>query len=136
MIKSTTRQAKENIKNYVLFNFAIDEYNEEHTPITNDFEQVAKAILDNCFGCLWHELKRGKNFYQIFEYYCQGLPTYFDTCYYYNRSAIADLGDILEQSEQERNQYTQQQAEQRLTQLIYREISKKYDFSKWYNLAR
>lgn len=47
-----------------------------------------------------------------------------DTCYFYNRSAVADLGAILQQSERERARYTESQAEQLLTHLIYQELVK------------
>lgn len=60
----------------------------------------------------------------VFVDWCQGLPSVLDTCYYYNRSAVADLGDILEQSERERAQYTEAQAEWLLTHLIYQELVK------------
>ena len=56
--------------------------------------------------------------------WCQGLPSVIDTCYYYNRSAVEDLGDILEETEEERNRYTEQDAERLLSCLIYREIRK------------
>lgn len=60
----------------------------------------------------------------VFIDWCQGLPSILDTCYYYNRSAVADLGDILQQSERERAQYTEEQAERLLTHLIYQELVK------------
>jgi hypothetical protein len=50
------------------------------------------------------------------------LPSVINTLYYYNRSAITDLGDILEETEDERNRYTESQAEKLLTKLIYRTI--------------
>lgn len=47
-----------------------------------------------------------------------------DTCYYYNRSAVDDLGAILEETEEEKARFTEQEAEQLLTDLIYRELTK------------
>ena len=60
----------------------------------------------------------------VFIDWCQGLPSVLDTCYFYNRSAVADLGAILQQSERERARYTESQAEQLLTHLIYQELVK------------
>lgn len=60
----------------------------------------------------------------VFIDWCQGLPSILDTCYFYNRSAVADLGAILQQSERERARYTESQAEQLLTHLIYQELVK------------
>ena len=59
-----------------------------------------------------------------FADWCAGLPSVLDTLYFYNRSAVDDLGAILEETEQEKNRYTEQQAEQLLTSLIYRELQK------------
>lgn len=50
---------------------------------------------------------------------CGGL---FD--YYYNVSAVQVLGDILEETEEERSKCTEAQAEKMLTYLIYREVSR------------
>lgn len=60
----------------------------------------------------------------LFIEWCQGLPSVLDTCYYYNRSAVDDLASILEQNEQEKSKFTESQAEERLTYLIFREIRK------------
>lgn len=57
-----------------------------------------------------------------FEEWAAGLPSILDTCYYYNRSAVDDLGAILEETDSEKARYTEQQAETRLTYLIYREL--------------
>lgn len=57
-----------------------------------------------------------------FEEWAAGLPSILDTCYYYNRSAVDDLGAILEETDSEKARYSEQQAETRLTYLIYREL--------------
>lgn len=43
-------------------------------------------------------------------------------CYYYNRSAVDDLGEILEETDEEKAKYSEQQAEELLSRLIYREM--------------
>ena len=57
-----------------------------------------------------------------FTDWAQGLPSILDTCYYYNRSAVDDLGAILEETAEEKARYSEQNAEQLLTALIYREL--------------
>ena len=47
-----------------------------------------------------------------------------DYCYWYNRSAVDDLGNILQQTSEKKAKYTEGQAEKELTRLIYREIIK------------
>ena len=58
----------------------------------------------------------------IFEDWARGLALGNLFCYYYNRSAKDDLGKILEESEEEKAKYTEQEAEELLTRLIYREM--------------
>lgn len=57
-----------------------------------------------------------------FTDWAQGLPSILDTCYYYNRSAVDDLGAILEETAEEKARYSEQNAEQLLTALIYKEL--------------
>ena len=58
----------------------------------------------------------------MFVDWCQGLPSALDTLYYYNRSAVDDLAAILEETEEEKAKYTEAQAEEILSRLIYREL--------------
>lgn len=129
MLKTNTRQARENIKNYIIDNLDVTGYEEysyyyEREGVTDRFS-MAQAIIKDVF---YNEmLKHNKmvlrySHYELFREWCQGLPSALDTCYYYNRSAIKDLGDILEETEEERNRFTESQAEEKLTYLIYREI--------------
>ena len=122
MMKTNSKKALENIRAYIVNNFTPENYNLEQS---NDFATAAKVIY-NCFI----EEKSGINDWGrasesvIFADWCAGLPSIFDTCYYYNRSAVDDLGEILEETEEEKEKYTQTEAEKLLTALIYREIKK------------
>lgn len=60
--------------------------------------------------------------YVIFRSWCQGLPSILNTCYYYNRSAVKDLAEILEVAEEELEMLTERFAEEKLTWMLYREI--------------
>ena len=62
----------------------------------------------------------------IFEDWARGLALGNLFCYYYNRSAVDDLGEIMEETEEEKAKYTEQEAEETLTRLIYREMEKAY----------
>ena len=44
-----------------------------------------------------------------------GLPCVLDCGYFYNRSAVADLGDILEETEEEKKRFDEMHAEDMLT---------------------
>ena len=119
MLKSNSKKVKENIKKYIIDNYDVEDYTGGEIQNSEDFKVVKEQVM----GAFYNEVGkwRGVN-YDNFRYWAQGLPSILDTCYYYNRSAIQDLGEILEQTEEERNKYTEEQAEERLTQLIYREL--------------
>lgn len=107
-MKTTNRQARLNVRQYILDHF--DPCGYDFTgPCT--FQNVSRFILEVHASEKQYspEYQAAKGFTNemVFADWCQGLPSVLDTCYYYNRSAVADLGDILEQSERERAQYTE-----------------------------
>ena len=139
MIKSNSKQAKQAIKKYII----------DHLDATNyspDFDYITQAQADNAagrrgvdiFSMVAHAIaatfysekcrydpryKAGKiSRLDLFADWCSGLPSILDTCYYYNRSAVDDLAAILNETDDEKSKYSETQAEERLTWLIYREI--------------
>ena len=120
MLKTNSKKAKENIRKYILDNYTPDNYGEE-AESKKEFKEVAQFIFDTSRNELNHLVNR-VSFKKLFTEWAQGLPSLLDTCYYYNRSAVDDLGRILEESEQEKAKYSEEQAEAMLTYLIAREI--------------
>ena len=124
-LKTTNKEAWLAIRQYIL-----DYFNPCGYDFTGpcSFPNVARFILsvhakEKAYSPEYQS-RKGYTNEQVFIDWCQGLPSILDTCYYYNRSAVADLGDILQQSERERAQYTEEQAERLLTHLIYQELVK------------
>lgn len=138
MLKTNCKKAIENIRAYIVNNF-------DGTNYEPKFDYIEKAIEDNKHGAnidifslvanaiyITFRNEYFKGFPRateasegiMFKEWCQGLPSVLDTCYYYNRPAVDDLGDILEETEAERSKYTEDQAAEILTKLIYREIKK------------
>ena len=121
MLKTNCKQAIDNIRAYILEHFDCSAYDEE---APEGFQQTAEYIM----RCFYHEKvehdKRNLSLQTLFIEWLAGLPTSLDACYYYNRSAIKDVGDILEETEEERSKYTEKQACELLSCLIYREVSK------------
>lgn len=123
MLKTTCKKALDNIRNYILDRVDVTGYDEYSEPET--FKEAALIIYDNFMECKKYELHRPyTNIQETFEDWCAGLPSILDTCYYYNRSAVDDLAEILEETEAEKSKYTETQAEHELTWLIFREIMK------------
>lgn len=125
MLRTNSKKAAENIRAYIVNGFTPEGYT-DNPP--QEFPKIAAFILDTFrsekYWCLqdvryYHGCER-----LAFRDWCAGLAGVLDTCYFYNRSAVDDLGAILEETEQEKARYTEQQAEQRLTDLIYRELLK------------
>lgn len=119
-LRTNSKKAKENIKKYIMDNFDGCNYGIE-TPET--FKEAAKIILDtfrdeyrNPYEC------RRRPEQDSFCEWAAGLPSIIDTCYYYNRSAVDDLGAILEETEEEKARFTEADAEILLSRLIYREL--------------
>lgn len=122
MLKSNSKKAVGNIRAYIMNNMDTTNFDFEKPPL---FEEAAHLIMevfrdevpDEGSFTLMSEQEK-------FVYWCSGLPAILNSCYYYNRSAVDDLGAILEESESEKNQYTEHQAADFLTKIIYRELKK------------
>lgn len=120
MLKTNSKKARENVRAYILNNFTPEGYT-ENPP--QDFPGVAAFILDT-----FRSEKPAVGGYarmtesERFTDWAQGLAGVLDTCYYYNRSAVDDLGAILEETAEEKSRYSEAQAETLLTSLIYLEL--------------
>lgn len=125
MLRTNSKKAAENIRAYIVDNFTPENCT-DNSP--QDWPEIAAFILDT-FRSEKYWCPQDVRYYHgseaaAFSDWCAGLPSVLDTCYYYNRSAVDDLGAILEETEQEKARYTEQQAEQLLTSLIYRELQR------------
>lgn len=120
MLKTNSKQARQNVQAYIMQGFMGENYSIE-TPET--FKDTAAVIMK-----IFNSEKPAEGAYsrmneqERFTDWAQGLPSILDTCYYYNRSAVDDLGAILEETAEEKARYSEQNAEQLLTALIYREL--------------
>ena len=120
MLKTNSKKAKKNIRDYIMKWETLEEYGFNHSM---SFPQTASVILaifriekEYCFNRLVPE-------YAVFQEWTQGLPPALNCCYWWvNRSAADDLGEILEETEQECSKYSEEEAGVLLTKLIYREL--------------
>lgn len=125
MLKTNSKKARENIQQYIINHFTPENYTDEKI---EGFENIARFILDT-FRSEKYSTKEDYKYYNgceplAFRDWCQGLPSVLDTCYYYNRYAVNDLAVILEETEAEKSRYTEEAAENTLTALIYRELTR------------
>ena len=119
MLKTNSKKARENVREYIINHFNPDSY--DFRGDASDFGTVALYIIARFERDKL--LERGTRA-ELFADWCAGLPSVLDTCYYYNSSAVDDLGAILEETDAEKARYTEQQAEELLTRLIYAELCK------------
>lgn len=126
MLKTNSKKARENIRAYIVDRFDPCGYDVNQQPET--FAETARIILDTFQQEKPYSLQyirvKGLSEYTVFHDWCAGLPSILDTCYFYNRSAVDDLGAILDETDAEKARFTERDAENRLTWLIYRELIK------------
>lgn len=126
MLKTNSKKARENVRAYIIEHFDPTGYDVNQQPET--FTETARIILDVFESEKHYSIEyiktRGISMQYVFEQWAAGLPSILDTCYYYNRSAVADVAKILEQDETTTQRYDESSAEKLLTYLIYRELVK------------
>lgn len=124
MLKTNSKKARENVKQYIIDNFTPENYTDAPE---EDWREIARFILET-FRTEKYSRPEDFRYYNnneraAFADWCAGLPSVLDTCYFYNRSAIRDLSDILDQTiEISLKKYTESDAERVLTYLIYNEL--------------
>lgn len=124
MLRTNNKAVKEKIRKYIMDGFEPESYGYEGFEKVNreNFSCVAHAI----FECFYDEKikydNRKLSKYELFEEWTSGLCSMINTSYWYNTSAIELVGNWLEQTEEERNKYTESDAEILVTKLIYREL--------------
>lgn len=127
MLKTNSKQAKKNIQEYILMDL---DYLEERNEKPFETEQNALAFVYECFleeYVTGNTLRYYGSYYNAFRSWAAGLALGGLFCYYYNRSAVKDLAEILEETEEQAARFTEEQAEEMLTKLIYRETVKAYE---------
>ena len=132
MLRTNSKKATENIRKYIMEDF---EYLQERADYRN--MKLDENNVDQVLALAWSIFKeeksgelnryRGINEYQVFKDWASGLALGNLFCYYYNRSAVEDLGNILEESTAEKAKYKEENAEELLTRLIYREMNRAYN---------
>lgn len=123
MLRTNSKQVKENIRKYIMEYSDFENYvgyagYEKFELEPQNFQTTARQIL-----IIFNSEKfYNKSDFKTFLDWCQGLPSALDTCFFYNRSAVDDLAKILKETDEEKSKFSEQQAGELLTKLIYREL--------------
>lgn len=119
MLRSTNKKVLEKIHDYIIDGVDHEYFGLEADP---DFKTACKLILTACQN--EKRYCRYNNDFEMFKDWAQGLPTAFNTSYYYNVSAVDLLADWLEETDKEKAKFEESAAEEKITWLIYRELRK------------
>lgn len=133
MLKSNSKQATENLHNYIReysADYLTDNYGIEPEQI-----ETKKDLYKVIYETFKQEMRpeapynRRRHEEQVFFDWAQGLAMGGLFCYYYNREAAQDVAQILEETPEDvakyKNKYRKEDtAEEFLTHYIYREITK------------
>lgn len=124
MLRTNSKEVKTKVRQYIMDGFDPEAYGYEqyYNVDKENFSCVAHAIYE----CLYNEKikydNRKLSKYEYFKDWMQGLCSMVDSSYYYNVSAIDLLADWLEETEEEKKHFTEDQAEEKITYLLYREL--------------
>jgi hypothetical protein len=132
MLRTNSKKAAENIRKYIMEDLEYLQERAEYRGMELDENNVDQVLA--LAWSIFKEEKSGEinryrfiNEYQVFKDWASGLALGNLFCYYYNRSAVEDLGNILEESAAEKAKYKEEDAEELLTRLIYREMTRAYN---------
>lgn len=119
MLKTNSKKVIEKVRKYIIGGVDHEYFELEADP---DFNTACKLILTACQN--EKRYCRYNNDFEMFKDWAQGLPTAFNTSYYYNVSAVDLLADWLEETDKEKAKFEESAAEEKITWLIYRELRK------------
>lgn len=123
MLRTNSKKAKINLVEYITKCYCGENYK---LPEPKSFDEIAHNILDaferEKYYSYQYAFRHNLTRQDVFEDWCRGLPSILDCGFCYARSAVKDLGDILEESDEERSRFTEEQTETMLIKLIYRTL--------------
>lgn len=122
-LKTNCKQVKEAIKNYILESFHNSDFETWNNVLVDDYNEICSIILST----FWIEkvkLDRSRaTVTELFFDWAQGLPYILNCDYYYNVPGIDLLGEWLQETEEEKAKYTEDQACNLITRLLWRELN-------------
>ena len=146
MLKTNSKQVKENIKKYIIESYTAwlaDDQDYIETK-AETFEEIAKKILKECFRAkaLNIRCKTLNDIYifigryygsiqKMFIEWCEGLPSILNCDYYlyYRVSPVELLGEWLKETEEEKSKYSNDEASDLITKLIYINLTKAINYN-------
>jgi hypothetical protein len=116
MLKTNSKQVKAKVRGYILANFIYED--QPHETESETLDLVARCFIEAEYSSGY---QRSQNLQEAFIWWLQGLPCGLGD--WYLCRAVDLVGDWLEQTTEERNQYSEQQAERLASYLVFKEVS-------------
>lgn len=131
MLKTNSKKAKENINGFIVENFTPGNEMLHNLELPNLCKVILTHFRSEVYSCD-EDFKYFKNSeFEAFRYWCSGLPSVFN-CDFYLGKAKNYIAEILEETENEKNKYSENEAVKLLEKLLYCELKKgEADFKKW-----
>lgn len=131
MLRTNSKKAMENIRKEITDSYeaANEYYTFEGREAKTNFNDICSDILEAFRieklenDCYYIAGRASKS--EMFTDWMQGLPTAFPVADdIFLRSAVDFLGTVLEETEEEKNRYTDEKAEKLACSLLFRELEK------------
>ena len=132
MLKTNSKEVNEKIKNLIIASYENCEeyYSFDNKEVKTEYNDICKDIMQAFENEMCHDKRYLANRISkqdLFYNWLQGLPTAFDIAddiFLGYNSAKNLVGDLLEQTEVEKNKYTEEDSEKLIVWLLYRELTK------------
>lgn len=124
MLKTNTKKARANVQKFIVDN-CINYDGDNFTTVKEVCLYIYNCFCDECYNTDNRRYRMSKQ--QLFNEWATGCPSGSLFDYYLYKEdyhPINLLGDILEETEEERNRYKEEDSATILTYLIYREIER------------
>ena len=128
-LRTNSKQARENIRKFIVENFNYEQFlDDTGENLEHDFEVVKRVILDTFNKAKYYSdsyaVSRGIRPAVVFHDWVTGLPLYFIADDIVLGNANETLGAILNQTESEREKFSEMDSMNLLIDLIYRELTR------------
>lgn len=114
MLKTNSKAVREGIKKYI-----IENYNGQYTSFVNICNDIHETFIDE-----FYTPNRSITCQECFIEWLQGLPSIINADYYLGTDGHKFITSLLEETPEQAEKYTTDQANHLLSYLIYREIDK------------
>lgn len=121
MLRTNSKEFKSNLENYIIEHFNAEDYlgyGDYADDYIGDYYDIRMFIQK-----VFYKETGVYDDFKVWHDWCTGLPSVLDCGFLYNRSAVDDLADLLEITEEEAaRHFDEPKAEERLIKELYQAV--------------